>query len=257
MQVNANRRNAQESTGPRGAEGKARVSRNAITHGLTCRAVVLPEEPLPEFDRYRDAMLADHQQVGAEEQDLVEHMVAAQWRLRRLWRAEAGIYASARYRLGDPAADVGTCVLFDAQQEKGFVTLDRKEATFTREYHRCSRRLQVLQDLRRKGLRHVLDEDATTETLAAPTVNVAAAPAAARQQPAAATRPGAVTPSADSPTRETAKQSQSGTAAAPAMSPGNPAQWSARSTDRPAKVAVDPPPVPAQAAPVEGPRQAA
>ena len=37
VQVDANRRNAEQSTGPRSAAGKARVSRNAITHGLTCR----------------------------------------------------------------------------------------------------------------------------------------------------------------------------------------------------------------------------
>jgi hypothetical protein len=41
-QVAANRLNAQRSTGPRTPAGKARVSFNALKHGLTGREVVLP-----------------------------------------------------------------------------------------------------------------------------------------------------------------------------------------------------------------------
>lgn len=37
-QIEANRRNARKSTGPRSAEGKAASSRNAVTHGLTVTA---------------------------------------------------------------------------------------------------------------------------------------------------------------------------------------------------------------------------
>ncbi len=37
-QIEANRRNARKSTGPRTAEGKATSSRNAVTHGLTVAA---------------------------------------------------------------------------------------------------------------------------------------------------------------------------------------------------------------------------
>ncbi len=42
-QLAANRRNAQKSTGPRTAEGKTRVSMNAMKHGLSaaCHLVTL------------------------------------------------------------------------------------------------------------------------------------------------------------------------------------------------------------------------
>ena len=47
-QIRANRENAKKSTGPRTAEGKARVSLNALKHGLLARDTVLPTEQLGE-----------------------------------------------------------------------------------------------------------------------------------------------------------------------------------------------------------------
>jgi hypothetical protein len=43
-QVEANRRNAQKSTGPRTEEGKERSRRNALKHGLSGAGLVVPEE---------------------------------------------------------------------------------------------------------------------------------------------------------------------------------------------------------------------
>ncbi len=40
-QVDANRENAKSSTGPRTVEGKARSSKNAETHGLFAREVII------------------------------------------------------------------------------------------------------------------------------------------------------------------------------------------------------------------------
>ena len=46
VQMEANRRNAQQSTGPRTEAGKKTSSLNALRHGLTARIVVLPTEDL-------------------------------------------------------------------------------------------------------------------------------------------------------------------------------------------------------------------
>ena len=43
-QLEANRRNAQQSTGPKTAEGKAHSSRNNLRHGLTGHVNILPTE---------------------------------------------------------------------------------------------------------------------------------------------------------------------------------------------------------------------
>ena len=41
-QLDANRRNAQLSTGPQTPEGRAAVRNNALTHGLTAQYAVMP-----------------------------------------------------------------------------------------------------------------------------------------------------------------------------------------------------------------------
>ena len=60
-QIEANRRNAQKSTGPKTERGKARARRNAITHGMTARTImpVLPQEDPKELeDRTQQAITA-------------------------------------------------------------------------------------------------------------------------------------------------------------------------------------------------------
>ena len=48
----ANRLNAQSSTGPRTAAGKAASAKNALTHGLTSKQVVLDTEDASAFDSF-------------------------------------------------------------------------------------------------------------------------------------------------------------------------------------------------------------
>src|ERR1700756_1913725 len=83
-QIEANRRNAQRSTGPRTAHGKSRVAFNAVKHGLTGREAVLPHENSGQFDAFCKAVLNDLEPQGALEAVLVEKIVVDLWRLRRI-----------------------------------------------------------------------------------------------------------------------------------------------------------------------------
>ena len=85
----ANRRNAQLSTGPKTSEGKAIVSRNAVRHGLASRLVVLPEENRQDFLDLLGAFRSQFQPATAFEDSLVFQLAAAEWRLRRITRLEA------------------------------------------------------------------------------------------------------------------------------------------------------------------------
>ncbi len=51
-QINANRQNAQKSTGPKTNEGKAAVSKNAVKHGLFAAEAVIEGENQTEYIKH-------------------------------------------------------------------------------------------------------------------------------------------------------------------------------------------------------------
>jgi hypothetical protein len=88
-----NRQNALKSTGPKTPEGKAAVRLNAVRHGLLSREVLLPGEDEGALRELNERLRDELQPVGEMESLLVDRIVTAYWRLRRLGRVEAGIFA--------------------------------------------------------------------------------------------------------------------------------------------------------------------
>jgi hypothetical protein len=86
-QINANRQNAQKSTGPKTDEGKAAVSQNAVKHGLFAESVITGENEA-DYEAFHDEMLAELAPVGAVESALAERVVNLWWRLRRAERMQ-------------------------------------------------------------------------------------------------------------------------------------------------------------------------
>ena len=82
-QVEANRLNAQKSTGPRTPEGKARVAANAIRHGLLCEKAFIDGEDFALFEEHCRSMKESLAPVGAIEEELADRVAAQSWRLRR------------------------------------------------------------------------------------------------------------------------------------------------------------------------------
>jgi hypothetical protein len=85
-QTEANRANAQKSTGPRTPEGKAKVAQNALKHGLLAKDAVVVGEDFDEFDLFRDQFRAELAPVTMAESLLVERIVGLFWRLQRAER---------------------------------------------------------------------------------------------------------------------------------------------------------------------------
>ena len=92
-QIQANRSNALKSTGPKSPEGKDAVRLNASKHGLRAQEVLLPGEDAEALKELDENLRAELEPVGELENLLVDGIVAAHWRLRRLRRVEAGIFA--------------------------------------------------------------------------------------------------------------------------------------------------------------------
>src|SRR5918999_1896743 len=92
-QNRANWRNALRSTGPKTPEGKDAVRLNATKHGLRSQEVLLPGEDGEALKELDENLRAELQPVGEMENLLVDGIVAAYWRLRRLRRVEVGIFS--------------------------------------------------------------------------------------------------------------------------------------------------------------------
>ena len=87
-QIQANRQNAQKSTGPRTPQGKATVAQNALKHGLRARHAVIVGEDVGEFETYRDQMLTELAPEGPIESTLAHRAVGLAWRLQRAERLQ-------------------------------------------------------------------------------------------------------------------------------------------------------------------------
>ncbi len=84
--------NGASSHGPTSPEGKARSARNAEKHGMYSSAIVLHDEPHEEFALLRDSYYLRFQPADPTESDLVDQMVAATWRQRRLAAVESAAF---------------------------------------------------------------------------------------------------------------------------------------------------------------------
>ena len=87
--IEANRANAQKSTGPRTEQGKARSRANPWKHGLTASMLVITGEEPEEFDELRAALIASYDPQSPWECELVERLVGIFWRLRSWKRKES------------------------------------------------------------------------------------------------------------------------------------------------------------------------
>ena len=157
-QVNANQANAQQSTGPKTPEGKARVAQNATRHGLTAARLVIREEEREEFTQLHDALVAELNPQGAVETITFDELLHAAWNLHRFRRIEAEI----SHGTIDDFTNPQTTTVLDR--------LTRYQARAQRAYYRALAELRTLQTNR--ALRsQKLDEETEAQTPAITDIN--------------------------------------------------------------------------------------
>ena len=95
--LEANRRNALKSTGPRTETGKRRVSRNAEKHGMFSSNLIVRHPEAKEFPADFDALRArvrkHYKPVGFIEEFWAEKIAALGWKMRRVTRFESAAIA--------------------------------------------------------------------------------------------------------------------------------------------------------------------
>jgi hypothetical protein len=160
-QFEANRLNAQKSTGPRTPEGRAAVRLNGVKHGLTAETIVLKGESEADFTKLLDSLEAEHDPASPTEEALVVQLAMATWRLRRLYHVEAGFYS---YKMKDTVDSRKEPKLNDTERMGYTVylstnTLDifnRQEGRLERSFYRALHELQRLRKERESNLASVL-----------------------------------------------------------------------------------------------------
>ena len=143
-QIEANRRNAQKSTGPTSATGKAASSMNALKTGIYAKSLVLPSEKLADLEQLIDDYYRLHQPDSPEARLYLDEVIHCEWLLRRyraaetqMWQYQAqSAYADEqKYPLGKSATSHST----------PFSKLQYRVDATRRAYHRSLKALKELQ----------------------------------------------------------------------------------------------------------------
>jgi len=158
-QIQANRRNAERSTGPRTAAGKAVVAHNAVQHGLLGEQVVVEGEDRARYVRHRDEMLRALGPIEEVEITLAERLIGLSWRLQRVQRLQvqafealcAGSGAGPAEEGSDEELALGRIVVKDFSEGR---VLDRLLMYERRLEHSLCR---ILGELRKERLFHNLE----------------------------------------------------------------------------------------------------
>jgi hypothetical protein len=87
-QIEANRRNAQKSTGPTSVTGKAVSSMNSLKTGIHAKSLLLPCESPADLQQLIDECYLHYHPANLEQRFYVDDLIRCEWTLRRLDNAE-------------------------------------------------------------------------------------------------------------------------------------------------------------------------
>jgi hypothetical protein len=152
QQIEANRLNAQKSTGPRSPEGKAVSRFNATKTGIDAKSQIVPGEDPVELDTLAAEYQERWQPATPEQRLLVDTLVDCEWLLRRFRRSEAQLWQckmqKAKIWKPDPECLLGLGFDYGCEQ---FTRLQRRIDSTSRNYHRALKELQRLESQGRQS----------------------------------------------------------------------------------------------------------
>ena len=139
-QIDANRANAQKSTGSRSPEGKSASRFNDLKHGIDAASLVIPGEDPADYE----ALAAHyHREFRPESPSEIFHvgaMLRADWLKRRLQLVEADLH---RTLLAEtPGAALAAALLSDSPAARLLARTQRQIAAFERTWYRANTELR-------------------------------------------------------------------------------------------------------------------
>lgn len=142
-QLLANVQNALQSTGPKTLPGKTKASQNSLKHGLFSKNLLLHTEKRTELEKLREGLYLFLAPTGAVEELLVEKIINATWRLRRVTQIESDFFESE-----DNYGPTSFAELFKGTDGECLRTLSRYETALERSLYKALHELQRLQAMR-------------------------------------------------------------------------------------------------------------
>src|ERR1700719_947636 len=91
-QIEANRLNAQKSTGPRSVEGKARSSQNALKSGIDAESLLIRGEDRAALETLTQEYIERFHPTTPEQRHYVDTLIRNDWQIRRLAKVDAQIW---------------------------------------------------------------------------------------------------------------------------------------------------------------------
>jgi len=153
-QIEANRNNSQNSTGPRSPEGKAVSRFNALKSGIHAKSQVIPGEDADELEALAESYRRDFEPESSLEMFLTDSMIAADWQLRRLRKIEAQLWQ--RELTGRPEGQDAAADLAEAYTRNPVLAqVQRRMEATERSYYRALKQMQKIQ----KAVREFEAED--------------------------------------------------------------------------------------------------
>ena len=143
-QIDANRRNAAKSTGPRSAEGKAASRMNALKSGVFAESEIIAGEDRAALEALTAEYIQRFHPTTPEERHFVDTVIRDDWRLRRLARAESQLweYTMRHTPFFDKENPLGHVV---TAADETFARLQRRINDVQRSYRDALRELERLQ----------------------------------------------------------------------------------------------------------------
>jgi hypothetical protein len=157
-QIDANRRNAQRSTGPNTPEGKSAAKFNSLKHGMTAVTAVLPHEDADSYSELRESFLDTYKPANAVEASLVETIANSYWRLLRARRVETaaldmgirGLKKRHNASLAPIKDDDQSLVVVLNDNEDPMLNVERHQTKIERCYFKAIETLRKVQNDRRR-----------------------------------------------------------------------------------------------------------
>ena len=163
--IEANRRNAQLSTGPRSQSGRARSSMNALRHGITGQVSITTVEDRAAHDKFVQELIDRLRPDDALELQFASLIAVDFWRLQRIRAVENDMLALGNF---SDAADIDvdhpeihaslTRARTFAEQSKDFERLTLYEQRINRALEKNRRQLDELQAERKRQRQEALEQ---------------------------------------------------------------------------------------------------